>query len=228
MFNSNQPKDEELPSTEALVRSTALAIIVAIVLMFTVVMPAEYGRDPTGVGRLLGLTTMGEIKQSLEEEVKQQEQIAHAQNMVAEANEVVEGANPTSTTTEAKVATQLEPQVTEQPAAAIPTPLRSDEMTVTLVPNQGTEIKLTMKKGQKVSYSWTLSKGRANYDIHGDSETLKIDYHGYGKGSKEADQGTLEAAFDGSHGWFWRNRTNETIKITLKTEGDYSNIKHVK
>jgi hypothetical protein len=31
-------------------------------------MPAEYAIDPTGIGKVLGLTKMGEIKQSLAEE----------------------------------------------------------------------------------------------------------------------------------------------------------------
>ena len=43
------------PSSTRLVRATLLAIGVAGVLLVTVVMPAEYGRDPTGVGRALGL-----------------------------------------------------------------------------------------------------------------------------------------------------------------------------
>jgi hypothetical protein len=51
-----------------------------------------------------------------------------------------------------------------------------------------------------------------------------IDYHQYGKGSSQGQQGILEAAFDGSHGWFWRNRTSGTIVITLKTEGEYTEI----
>ena len=58
----------ELPSTAQLVRSTALAAASAVVLLLTVVLPAEYGVDPTGIGRLLGLTEMGEIKTRLARE----------------------------------------------------------------------------------------------------------------------------------------------------------------
>ncbi|MBN0105889.1 ABC transporter permease subunit, partial [Pseudomonas aeruginosa] len=45
-----------------------VAAIVALTLLITVVMPSEYGIDPTGVGRLLGLKQMGEIKTQLAEE----------------------------------------------------------------------------------------------------------------------------------------------------------------
>lgn len=39
--------------------------ITAAVLLVAVVMPADYGMDPTGIGRFLKLTQMGEIKQQL-------------------------------------------------------------------------------------------------------------------------------------------------------------------
>ncbi|HAR05638.1 MAG TPA: transmembrane anchor protein, partial [Pseudomonas sp.] len=68
MFNSKVPSLNELPSSQQLLRSTVIALVAAIVLLVTVVMPSEYAVDPTGVGRMLGLTQMGEIKQQLAEE----------------------------------------------------------------------------------------------------------------------------------------------------------------
>jgi len=55
-------------SRGALLKSTLLALSVAVVLLVTCVLPAEYGVDPTRVGRVLGLTQMGEVKQALAEE----------------------------------------------------------------------------------------------------------------------------------------------------------------
>jgi hypothetical protein len=55
-------------SPRRLVRSTLIALGVALLLLFTTVLPAEYGIDPTGVGRILGLTRMGEIKTRLAKE----------------------------------------------------------------------------------------------------------------------------------------------------------------
>jgi len=40
------------------------------------VLPAEYGIDPTGIGRALGLTPMGEIKMSLAAEARAEERVA--------------------------------------------------------------------------------------------------------------------------------------------------------
>ncbi|MBF3109459.1 transmembrane anchor protein, partial [Pseudomonas aeruginosa] len=32
---------------------------------------------------------------------------------------------------------------------------------------------------------------------------------------------------DGKHGWFWRNRTDKSVTVTLRTQGDYIAIKRV-
>jgi hypothetical protein len=50
MYNSDTPLRAELPSSKQLFRSTMLAAISALVLLVAVVLPAEYGIDPTGVG----------------------------------------------------------------------------------------------------------------------------------------------------------------------------------
>lgn len=50
------------PSPGKLLLSTAVALLVAAVVLVTVVLPAEYGIDFTGAGRLLGLTRIGQLK----------------------------------------------------------------------------------------------------------------------------------------------------------------------
>ena len=50
------------PSARKLLLSTVAAMGSAAVLLITVILPAEYGIDPSGVGRLLGLTRIGQIK----------------------------------------------------------------------------------------------------------------------------------------------------------------------
>ena len=61
------PHIGELPSRRQLNRATAIAFAVAGALLVTVVLPAEYGIDPTGSGRLLGLTEMGQMKRAAAE-----------------------------------------------------------------------------------------------------------------------------------------------------------------
>lgn len=210
MYNTDLPTRAELPSTARLLRSTVIAFIVAAALLVTTVLPAEYGIDPTGIGRALGLTQMGEIKKSLAEE-------ATAEN-AAPPEAKVQAAAPAE-----------KPAATPTPATQEAAPAAQHTMTVKLKPGQGAEIKLTMRKDATVRYEWTTEGGPVNYDTHGDPiNAPKSFYHGYGKGRNTAsDSGTLQAAFDGTHGWFWRNRTNSEVTVTLKTSGDYQKIKRV-
>jgi hypothetical protein len=105
--------------------------------------------------------------------------------------------------------------------------LRSEEVRLTLKPNQGTEVKMVMGKGQKVDYSWQADGGPVNHDTHG--ETAGRAAHRYSKGVQvPSDSGALVAEFDGEHGWFWRNRNDRDVTITLKVSGQFQDIKQKK
>ena len=68
MINAQKPSENDLPSSSQLLKATIIALAVAVALLLCVVTPAEYGKDPTGVGELLGLKQMGKIKIRLEKE----------------------------------------------------------------------------------------------------------------------------------------------------------------
>lgn len=50
--------EQPLPSFKKLLISTAVALVVAALLLVAVIWPAEYGLDPLGTGRLLGLDAL--------------------------------------------------------------------------------------------------------------------------------------------------------------------------
>jgi hypothetical protein len=210
MYNTNAPSRAELPTTRQLLRSTLIAAVSAVVLLYTVVLPAEYGVDPTGIGKTLGLTEMGEIKTRLVKEA--------AEDAAATPNAPPAAANPAvSSATNA-------PTALAAPVANGPN--WRDEMSFTLTPGQGTEIKLKMKEGEKALYAWSVQGGVVNFDTHGDGSGRSISYE---KGrSVASDDGELIAAFTGNHGWFWRNRGQADVTVVLKTGGDYSDMKRVK
>jgi len=217
MKNINIPDDQDVPSTRKLIKSTFMAVAAAGVVLVTIVMPAEYGIDPTGFGETIGLKKMGEIKVSLAEE-------AAADRLQAATDK----AKDAPVVAKPQAAPVVAETVVPKPILVSSPAILNHQMQVTLAPNEGTEIKVALSKGKKVQYKWWTDQGKANYDVHGDSEELKIKYHNYSKGSEQTKEGELEAAFDGSHGWFWRNRTFQTITVTLQTTGEYTGIKHVK
>ena len=274
MYNTDLPRRAELPSSASLLRSTALAILGAAAILVTIVLPADYGIDPTGAGRMLGLTDMGETKVRLAAEAEA-DRVATAEMEAAAAAErqntpdpasveilnrlttleksvqqlvqtttglasTVTTAQQQSTATSQPVESQEQPPAilspdvntetvgAEQQQAAVaeqPQPeLRSDSVSFTLTPGEGIEIKLVMKEGAQTNFAWAATGGPVNFDMHGDGPGgNKISYE-KGRGVAE-DQGTLVAAFDGNHGWFWRNRGKENVTLSLNTTGDYSDIK---
>jgi hypothetical protein len=50
----------ELPSKRKLLVATAIAIVIALLVVILFVMPAEYGKDPTGFGKLTGISDLHE------------------------------------------------------------------------------------------------------------------------------------------------------------------------
>lgn len=68
MYNVSKPTIDDLPTSKQLLRSTFIALVAAIAILVAIVLPSEYAIDPTGIGRALGLTEMGEIKKQLAEE----------------------------------------------------------------------------------------------------------------------------------------------------------------
>ena len=130
--------------------------------------------------------------------------------------------------TEAEAAAAAVPATLASATAPKPAAGRKDEVTVTLRPDQAAEVKLVMRAGARANFRWSVKGGHVNYDTHGDPMDNPNGYHGYSKGRQSTgDAGVLEAAFDGRHGWYWRNRSGAEVTVTLQTEGDYQEIKQL-
>lgn len=199
MFNAEKPSLEELPSTAQLLRSTVMAAICAVAVLLTVVLPAEYGIDPTGAGNVLGLTEMGEIKRELAEEAEQ-DRLNHGDEQSHLLDLIFDAFVGTANAQEAW----------------------RDTVTFTLEPGAFSEVKLVMVEGQEASYAWVAEGGRINFDLHAHGGGQS---HTYEKGRGETmGEGELVAPFDGEHGWFWRNRDRQDVTVTLQLRGAYGEL----
>jgi len=204
MFNANKPSLEELPSAKQLLRSTIMAAIAAIAILVVVVLPAEYGIDPTGAGRLIGLTEMGEIKKELSEEAEQDRQQG---GQTGEQSYLLQNLFGLIVST----------------AHAQSGAVWAEEVEFELAPGATNELKMTMTEGASVDYLMTVTGGRVNFDLHGHGGGNSITYE-KGRGSTGS-EGSFTAAFPGSHGWFWRNRDSKPVVVNVKLRGTYSDLK---
>ena len=204
MFNAEKPSLDELPTSAQLIRSTAIAAASAVTILVTVVLPAEYNIDPTGIGGVLGLAEMGEIKTQLAEEAEADRLMElEAQEESSLLNDIFGLFVGTAHSQEAEI--------------------WRDETTFTLAPGDSAEWKLVMEKGQTVEYRMLVEGGRVNFDLHGHGGGNSVTYE-KGRGSK-GDEGQVVAAFDGEHGWFWRNRDDTAVTVTVQVRGEYAEFK---
>ena len=235
MYNTDIPSREELPTTRSLLRSAFAAAVVAVILVFTTVLPAEYAIDPTGIGRLTGLTEMGEIKIQLEKEAEADRKKSSPASFDSQSrSSLMERIFAAVLISPAAAHESGHGSGARAPMPGMAAPLieqklptaRTDEMSLTLDPGQGAEIKLRIKKGAKANYAWTAEGGKVNFDLHGDGAGGAAKSYKRGR-AVSGDEGVLEAAFTGNHGWFWRNRTKKKVTIKLWTNGEYAGIKRM-
>jgi hypothetical protein len=197
MFNSQQPSEKDLPTSTQLLKATVVAIAVAFILIVVVVLPAEYGSDPTGMGRILGLKEMGEIKMSLLEE----SQHKPAQEITASSTDIYH-----------KEETMVNNDVVEhtlEPGQAIE--IKLEMIRESLVQYEWE----TTKGGLNYNLHGDGYKGTEHFVSYKKGRMVS------------SDSGELKAEFDGYHGWFWRNREDYPVTVRLETSGYYIQIKQM-
>ena len=195
------------PSSAQLLRATLLAMTVAGVLLVTIVLPAEYGLDPTGVGRALGL-------------------FRPAASAVA-----VDGGGPGDEEAAMGSAAGEDEAAAGSVAAAralrkSATPYRTDEMSLTLQSGEGAEIKAAMKQGERLVFTWTASGGGVDVDMHSEFVGARAgESISYWKDEFKKDgHGAFEAPAAGNHGWFWQNLTDDPVTVTVRVSGFYEKL----
>jgi hypothetical protein len=103
-----------------------------------------------------------------------------------------------------------------------PLPGASDEWEYELAPFESVEFKYTIAEGQPVAFRWEGS-GPLHYDMHAHPFDGGEDLtESYGIGDSQLMQGRYTPAFSGIHGWFWQNRSMDTVTIRLTATGGMS------
>ena len=164
------------PSRKAILKASAFALVVAAIILVVAVLPAEYGIDPLGAGKVLGFSRLSAVK------TMQTSGVYHVE---------------------------------------APEKYQQNTVVLKLAPNQGFEYKFRMKEGQGLLYSWSAT-GPLDYEFHGQLEAAPQGvFTSYVKSVGSGENGSLSAPFDGIHGWFWHNKSGNTVTVTLQSAGYY-------
>src|SRR5688572_28387823 len=201
------PFEANPPSAKKILISVVAALIGATVALATIILPAEYNIDPTGVGGALGLTALS------------------APAKTVQFTEVVGGNEKNR---EVAIPDFGEP-------APLPSPAvfqkqndvsRVESKKITLQPGEQTEIKVLLKAAQVVTFSWQAEGGVVYVDFHGHEPGADNDfwvrYEEQQSGARGS--GSLVAPFEGEHGWFYLNISEQPVTITLDVNGYYEKL----
>jgi hypothetical protein len=182
-------------------KATVIAAIAAAAILVAVVLPAEYGIDWTGIGRITGLAAMGRDK------------VAAAKALEKEAAAPAVAAAP--------------PKAGADTVATSSTrALRSDALEIPIAPGAGLEYKAVLAEGESLVFDWDAAGAELRFDFHGEPEGGPEGmFLSFRKGAASKDAGSLRAPFAGTHGWYWKNAGSAPVVVKLRVSGFYSELK---
>lgn len=100
--------------------------------------------------------------------------------------------------------------------------LRSDRIEFQLAPFEAVEYKYRLDEGATLLFKWNAS-AELLYDMHAEPDGAAPGYaRSFAKARGDHDNGSYTAPFDGIHGWYWQNRSQQDITLTLETSGFYT------
>jgi len=182
------------------------AAVIALVLLFVVVLPAEKGVDPTGAGRLLGLNALSNPVRTIEivDIVGGNEEYRNVE--IPDFGDPVPLPNPNVYQGESAV-------------------FQSELLQIPIGPLEETEIKTVLAQGKMILYSWEVDRGDIYVDFHGHEPGVNDYWVRYQEQQEGVGgNGSLVAPFEGQHGWYWLNYNEFPVVITLNISGYYSDI----
>jgi hypothetical protein len=107
--------------------------------------------------------------------------------------------------------------LTEEPQA-----MRRDEVAFELQSFESVEYKYDLEEGAAMVFSWS-AEAPVYYDMHAEPEDAEPGYaESFAVGTTDHQDGVYVPTFSGIHGWFWENRTYNTVTVRLRTAGFYT------
>lgn len=182
------------PSMSTLVKTTAISLVIAGILLVTIILPAEYNLDPLGTGRLLGLT-----------------EIASPTLEAVELDPATADLAPTQSGPVGQYPSEFKLDVFEitlQPYEYVEYKYHLAQHATMLYSWTASAALIQDFHGERAS---------AGNEEQGTSEEQSYD-----KQNRRQANGSFAAPFAGIHGWYWENPGSDPITIRLTSSGYYS------
>ena len=192
-----QAEQMQAPSKRAIAKATGIALAVALVILFTVVLPAEYGIDPLKTGKALHLTDLAKASESK-----------------AESKPVV-GARPVAAPAGIYTAQPATYKTDSEDLSLMP----GEGVEIKYHMQKGAGMLYAWKATGPVAYEFhgepDNKPNKDYFESYELNDTTGSD-HSYG---------SFTAPTTGIHGWFWENKGKKPVDIHLVTAGFYDSAK---
>jgi hypothetical protein len=185
----------EAPSKEKILKATGIALAVALILLFTVVLPAEYGIDPLKTGAALGLTGIAKA---------------------TEAAPAPKGAAPTPVQGGSVYTAQAKTYKVDSEDFVL-APHEGVEMKYHM--QKGAGMVYAWKANGTLSFEFHGEPDQKPNKDYFESYELND------KRGADHSYGAFTAPTTGIHGWFWENKGSKEVQIHLTTAGFYDSAK---
>jgi hypothetical protein len=208
MPNTPAPAGFEPPSAKRIAIGAFIAAVVAIIVLVTAVLPAEYGRDPTGIGAALGFT-----------------RLSSGPTRTIEIADTI-GGNETVRDVEIPDAGEPVPLPNPNIHQEESTAPRTETLSIVIPPESETEIKTVLRPNKVIVYTWQTDGDPIYSDFHGHNPEYGSEFFVRYSEHQEAtgSNGSLVAPFEGEHGWYWLNFNAEPVTVTLTVTGYFDDV----
>lgn len=96
---------------------------------------------------------------------------------------------------------------------------------VSVPAGRGIEYKFAMEQFSKMEYEWMTDGQPLYFDLHGEPEGDTTGYfESYVIATNAEMKGSFTAPFAGSHGWYWKNNSDQDVAIQLIVVGEFEVI----
>ncbi|MGF7025015.1 hypothetical protein [Sphingobacterium sp. HSC-15S19] len=188
---------------QSIVKQVLIALVIGSVLLVSAVLPAEYGIDPLGIGKVTGFSKLYVPE---DKSVATTSQTEHKLLTIDKVGSGPEVARPTAA---------------DNPPPAEQLAERTDEASVLVPAGKGLEYKINMLKYGALKYEWTTDKNEVYFDFHGEVKDHNDYFESYTIAYSNNVAGSFIAPFEGPQGWYFKNYSNEDITVKIKLKGQY-------
>lgn len=196
MVEQEDIQQTQAPSAKAIAKATAIAFAVAVVILFTAVLPAEYGIDPLGTGKALHLTDLAKATESK-----------------AESKPV--GVRPVAAPAGIYTAQPGIFKTDSEDLSLMP----GEGVEIKYHMQKGAGMVYSWKATGDVAFEFHGEPDNKPNKDYFESYELND------QGGTNHSSGSFTAPSTGIHGWFWENKGKKEVQIHLVTAGFYDNAK---